>query len=104
MTILSLIVARGGSKRIPRKNLQEINGLSLLGYKAKACPQAIVSTDDEEISAEAIRYGLQVLVRPGNLALDTVADRGDCFRRADGIGFLGRRWMRIGHGDYFSPS
>ena len=70
MRILNLIVARGGSKRIPRKNLQTINGLSLLGYKAKACPEAIVSTEDEEIATHARSYGLQVRYRPPHLAAD----------------------------------
>ena len=36
MNVLYLLVGRGGSKSIPRKNLAEIAGLSLVGYKARA--------------------------------------------------------------------
>ena len=59
--ILFLLVGRGGSKGLPGKNLHEIGGLSLLGYKAKAaqqsryCSRLIVSSDSAEIRAEAKR-------------------------------------------------
>ena len=70
MTILNLIVARGGSKRIPKKNLQMINGLSLIGYKAKASPKAVLSTEDSRLMQEGRFYGLEILIRPEALAQD----------------------------------
>jgi len=78
--ILGLITARGGSKGVPRKNLQEIAGLSLVGYKARAalasgcCDRLILSSDDDEILAEGRRHGAETpFVRPTELADDTAA-------------------------------
>ena len=58
-----LLVGRGGSKGLPGKNLREIAGLSLIGYKAKSarqsryCSRLIVSSDSAEIRNEAVRHG-----------------------------------------------
>jgi CMP-N,N'-diacetyllegionaminic acid synthase len=78
MKILHLLVGRGGSKGVPRKNLQEISGLSLIGYKALAARRSetfsrlIVSSDDAEIRAEAARWGAEIAFeRPAELASDT---------------------------------
>jgi CMP-N,N'-diacetyllegionaminic acid synthase len=78
MRVLYLITARGGSKAIPRKNLCEINGTSLLGFKAisarksKYCSRLILSTDDEEIEKNALKYDVEVpFRRPAELATDT---------------------------------
>lgn len=78
MRVLHLITARGGSKGIPRKNLQEIAGLSLIGYRAIAarrsahCARLIISTDCKELAAEAVRHGAEDLFRrPPGLATDT---------------------------------
>jgi CMP-N,N'-diacetyllegionaminic acid synthase len=76
--VLYLIIARGGSKGVPRKNLRAIGGKSLIAYKAiaarnaKSCSRLIVSSEDEEIIEEAKRYGAESLfVRPAELASDT---------------------------------
>ena len=56
MTTLFLIVARGGSKRIPGKNLRQIQGISLLGYKCLAAKAStrrnavMISTDSPQIA------------------------------------------------------
>lgn len=78
--ILFLLVGRGGSKGLPGKNLREIGGLSLTGYKAIAakqsryCSRLIVSSDSPEIRNEAKRYGAEVLFeRPAELATDTAS-------------------------------
>jgi len=78
MKILYLIVARGGSKSIPGKNLREISGISLVGFKAIAaqksryCSRLIISTDSEEIQRDALHYGVEVpFTRPIELATDT---------------------------------
>jgi CMP-N-acetylneuraminic acid synthetase len=80
ISILFLLVGRGGSKGVPGKNLRTIGGLSLLGYKAvsarrsRHCDRIILSSDSEEIQAEALRHGVEVLfTRPAELASDTAS-------------------------------
>jgi CMP-N-acetylneuraminic acid synthetase len=77
LRVLGLILARGGSKGVPRKNIRLLAGRPLLAYTAEAALSAslltrvIVSTDDEEIADVARRYGLEVpFVRPPALAAD----------------------------------
>lgn len=81
MDILAIIPARGGSKGIKRKNLRQINGKSLVGLsvlhalKSKLISRVIVSSDDPEIIAEAVKYGAEApFVRPAELAEDQVLD------------------------------
>src|SRR5687767_5575870 len=80
MNVLFLMTARGGSKSVPRKNLQQIAGLSLIGYKltgarqSRYCDYVLASTDDEEMRAEAVRFGAEApFLRPPELATDTAA-------------------------------
>lgn len=78
MKVLSIIPARGGSKRIPRKNLIKINGKSMLEYtvtsslNSKLVDRTIVCTEDNEIAREAMRIGSEVVIRPPELATDTI--------------------------------
>ncbi len=79
-TVLAVIPARGGSKRIPRKNLYKIRGVSLVGHAAmvaKSLPwidKIILSTDDESIAEEGRICGIDVpFIRPPELATDTSA-------------------------------
>lgn len=66
MKTLAVITARGGSKRIPRKNIKEFCGKPILAYsieaalKAESFDQVMVSTDDEEIARVAREYGAKV--------------------------------------------
>lgn len=76
--ILGLILARGGSKRLPRKNIRPLAGKPLLGWSveaARACAaiaDVVVSTDDEAIAAVARAHGARVpFLRPPALAADT---------------------------------
>ena len=75
MNRVAIIPARGGSKRLPRKNILEIMGRPMLSYPVGAAlksglfSQVIVSTEDEEISAIAESAGARV-VRPAALAQD----------------------------------
>jgi CMP-N-acetylneuraminic acid synthetase len=76
-TVLAVIPARGGSKGIPRKNLRQIQGKSLIAHAAAALESldwidhAVLTTDDEEIAAEGRRCGLDVpFLRPAHLARD----------------------------------
>jgi N-acylneuraminate cytidylyltransferase len=75
---LAVIPARGGSKRIPRKNLREVDDKPLISHtiqQAEAADEidrAIVSTDDEEIAKVATEHGGDVpFERPAELATDT---------------------------------
>lgn len=75
--ILAVIPARGGSKRVPRKNVRPLAGLPLIVHTFKAarlCSQlsrVIVSTDDEEVAALAAANGVDVpFRRPEELASD----------------------------------
>jgi N-acylneuraminate cytidylyltransferase len=66
MTTIAVIPARGGSKRIPRKNVIPINGIPMIGYAimaaqtSKLFEKVIVSTDDAEIGAIAESFGAEV--------------------------------------------
>jgi CMP-N-acetylneuraminic acid synthetase len=74
--LLAIIPARGGSKRIPRKNLALLGGRTLLAWTldcAKASPavtRIVVSTEDDEIAAAARAGGAEVVMRPPELATD----------------------------------
>lgn len=63
---LAVITARGGSKRIPRKNIKEFCGKPILAYSIEAAlksgvfHEVMVSTDDEEIAEIARKYGAVV--------------------------------------------
>jgi pseudaminic acid cytidylyltransferase len=74
---VAIIPARGGSKRIPRKNIREFCGKPMIAWSIEAAlasncfDQVVVSTDDEEIAEVARRYGAEVpFLRPPHLADD----------------------------------
>lgn len=66
MKNLAIIPARGGSKRIPRKNIKLFMGKPIIAYSIEAALQSglfdevMVSTDDEEIAEVAKQYGAKV--------------------------------------------
>lgn len=75
-----VIPARGGSKRIPRKNIKEFHGLPVISYAIKAAlsskifDKVVVSTDDNEIMAVAESYGaICPFRRPENISSDHTA-------------------------------
>ena len=74
---VAIIPARGGSKRIPRKNIKLFHGKPLIAYSIEAAlksnlfEKVIVSTDDEEISIIAREYGAMFpFIRPVELSDD----------------------------------
>lgn len=76
---LAIIPARGGSKRIPRKNIRLFGGQPIISWSISAALQSgcfdriIVSTDDPEISEIAKAYGAEVpFVRPPELSDDYI--------------------------------
>lgn len=92
---LAVIPARGGSKRIPRKNIKEFCGKPMIAYSIECAinsglfDDVIVSTDDAEIAAVAESYGARIpFMRPAELANDhagtipVIAHAIDALRRA----------------------
>jgi len=80
-SIVALIPARGGSKRVPGKNVRPLGGHPMLAYTISAAADSgifdgvIVSTDSEEVAAVARHYGAEVpFLRPAALASDTSPD------------------------------
>lgn len=78
--VLGLIPARGGSRRLPGKNLADLNGRSLLeraidtGLEAKGIDRLIVSTDDPAIAEAARAAGAEApFLRPAALSTDTAS-------------------------------
>ena len=74
---LAVIPARGGSKRIPRKNIKFFGGLPMIAWSIRAAllsqcfDRIIVSTDDEEIASVSSEYGAEApFLRPANLSDD----------------------------------
>ncbi len=74
---IAIIPARGGSKRIPRKNIKYFFGKPLIAYsiqtalESKLFDKVIVTTDDEEIASIARKYGAEVpFIRPKELSDD----------------------------------
>ena len=66
MKRLAVITARGGSKRIPRKNIKDFCGKPILAYSIRAAVESgvfdeiMLSTDDMEIAEIAKKYGAEV--------------------------------------------
>jgi CMP-N,N'-diacetyllegionaminic acid synthase len=76
-TFLAIIPARGGSKRLPRKNILDLAGKPLIAWtieaalKSQYIDKVIVTSDDDEILDIAEQYGSNTIKRPEELASDT---------------------------------
>ena len=76
MNILGVIPARGGSRRLPGKNMADLGGKPLLEWtmeaacKSTAFSRLVVSTEDAEIGTTALHYGLEWFERPLALCQD----------------------------------
>lgn len=94
---IAVIPARGGSKRIPRKNIKPFHGKPMIGYAiqaalaSKAFDRVIVSTDDAEIAEVAKAHGAELpFIRPPELADDhtpTVPVIAHAIRACDDLGW-----------------
>ncbi len=80
--LIAIIPARGGSKGIPKKNLEQINGISLVGHAVQFAlstnlfDSICVSTDSTEISLDAKENGCNLIInRPAELSGDTISDQ-----------------------------
>lgn len=75
MKTIAIIPARGGSKRLPNKNILSFGGIplfvhSILYAQANKLDEIYVSTDDENIKKNALEYGAKVIDRPENISGD----------------------------------
>jgi len=75
-TFLAIIPARGGSKRLPRKNALDLCGKPLIAWSIEAglnsqyIDRVIVSSDDDEILKISKKFGAETIKRPDDLASD----------------------------------
>ncbi len=83
MTKVAIITARGGSKRIPKKNIKEFCGKPIMAYSIEAALQSdlfdevMVSTDDEEIAEVAKKYGANIPFMRSATTADDYATTAD---------------------------
>jgi len=76
-TFLAVVPARGGSKRLPRKNILDLGNKPLIAWSIEAglnsryVDKVIVSSDDDEILNIAKKYNSEIIKRPASLASDT---------------------------------
>jgi CMP-N-acetylneuraminic acid synthetase len=81
MSRIAIIPARGGSKRIPNKNIKSFHGKPILAYSIEAAlnsqqiDKVIVSTDDEKVTEISKSYGLEVIERPAAESSDSAPAR-----------------------------
>jgi CMP-N,N'-diacetyllegionaminic acid synthase len=93
--VLGVIPARGGSKRIPRKNIRPLHNSPLIAYTIRACQDSellttwVVSTEDEQIRDVALSYGAYVVRRPEELAGDLTS--------SDEVALHALEWMGPGY-------
>lgn len=86
---LAVIPARGGSKRLPRKNILNFLGKPIIAYTIEAARNAnifdriIVSTEDAEIAKVAKQYGSDIDMRPAELASDVASVKEVCIELLD---------------------
>jgi CMP-N,N'-diacetyllegionaminic acid synthase len=79
-TAVALVPARGGSLRVPGKNVLLLGGHPLIAYAIAAAREAgiftevVVSTDSEEVASISTQYGATVVARPAELATATSPD------------------------------
>jgi len=92
MKTVSVILARGGSKGIPKKNIVDVCGYPLISYCIGASiksnvSETWVSTDDEEIAEESNICGAKVLIRPKELSTDTATSESALLHFAENVDF-----------------
>lgn len=98
MKKIAIIPARGGSKRIPRKNIKPFLGKPIIAYSIEAAlnsklfDEVMVSTDDEEIAEVARQYGARVPFLRSNknaddhaTAVDVITEVIECYQKIDQV-------------------
>jgi CMP-N-acetylneuraminic acid synthetase len=92
--VLAIIPARGGSKGVPGKNLKELGGKPLIQYAIDTANQSVllahvvVSTDDEDIANYARSAGVEVVIRPKELATDKSSVVDSVWHVLDKLGYF----------------
>ncbi len=95
---VAVIPARGGSKRLPRKNILPFRGRPIIAYTIEAAMgsgrfnRVLVSTEDEEIAEAAAGFGAEIDERPEVLARDDAGVVDVCIDLLDREGRAGRRY------------
>ncbi len=96
---LGLILARGGSKRLPRKNILPLAGKPLLAWTVEAAKAAqhldrvVLCTDDQEIADIGQQYGAEVpFLRPSELAGDTATSLDSVLYTLKTLGEKGKHY------------
>lgn len=99
---LGFIPARGGSKRIPRKNIVDFGGEPLIAHTIRAAlgsdvfDEVVVSTDDPEIADLSINYGASVpYLRPAELATDFASSADAAVHLLDYFRGNGKNYTRL---------
>ncbi|AZH80492.1 MULTISPECIES: acylneuraminate cytidylyltransferase [Microbacterium] len=88
---VAVIPARGGSKQVPRKNVQRVGGVPLVERAVRTASSAdgidlvVVSTDDDEIAAIAEAAGARVVRRPAEIAGDTATSESAILHALDAL-------------------
>ncbi len=89
MDVLAIIPARGGSRRLPGKNLLDVAGRPLIVHsieharRAQAVTRTIVSTDDPAIEATSVAAGAEVIHRPPEISTDTATSEAALLHALD---------------------
>ena len=89
--VIAIIPARGGSKRLPGKNLLVVHGLPLLAHTILQAHRSLlikavyVTTDDDEIAEVAEHYGAKIIKRPADLAADNASSESAILHALDSI-------------------
>lgn len=72
MKVLGVMTARGGSKRVPGKNIADLGGKPLIAWSIEVgkatCDAVVTSTDSERIADVAFEYGSEVVMRPDEIS------------------------------------
>ncbi len=79
--IIGWIAAKGGSKRLPGKNVKMLLGKPMIAYAIEACvgskyiSRTFVSTDDAKIKEVSLKYGAEVINRPAELCAGNISSQ-----------------------------
>lgn len=81
-SVIAVIPARGGSKRVPRKNLRLYKGKTLIEWAVRSAEGSkyiddfCVSSDDKDMLEHASKLGVEAIIRPDWLATDRAMNEG----------------------------
>ena len=95
MSAICIIPARGGSQRIPRKNIKMFHGKPIIAYSIETAKESglfeciVVSTDNKEIRKVAETYGAAVHMRPPEFGEDAVGTQDVAAECLDSMGYTG---------------